>query len=333
MINSINNRIKTSGGTLNLGHLPLTRRAERILRNSYNEASSRGDSISDDEHLLLAMLKEPEGVASRVLKSFSLDYETVSDLILSDDGSYLVEELDGEKNIKKKSKTPTLDHFSRDITELARKSKIDPVIGRDKEIERIAQILLRRKKNNPVLIGEPGVGKTAIIEGLAQKITNKTLPRILHDKRVLSLDIASIVSGTKYRGQFEERLESLMVELEKNNNIIIFIDEVHVLVGAGSATGSLDASNMFKPSLARGDINCIGATTLDEYKKVIEKDGALDRRFQKIIINPPTLKESIKILNGLKTKYEEYHLSLIHISEPTRRYAISYAVFCLKKKN
>ena len=307
MISSINNRIKTSGGTLNLGHLPLTRRAERILRNSYNEASSRGDSISDDIHLLLAMLKEPEGIASRVLKSFSLDYETVSDLIVSEDGSYSVEELENDKSIKTKSKTPTLDHFSRDITELARKSKLDPVIGRSKEIERIAQILLRRKKNNPVLIGDPGVGKTAIIEGLAQKIINKNLPRVLHDKRVMSLDISSIVAGTKYRGQFEERLESLMAELQKNNNIIIFIDEVHVLVGAGSATGSLDASNMFKPSLARGEIHCIGATTLDEYRKNIEKDGALDRRFQKVIINPPSKKESINILHGLKEKYQNHH--------------------------
>ena len=307
MINSINTRIKTSGGTLNLGHLPLTRRAERILRNSYNEASSRGDSISDDIHLLLAMLKEPEGIASRVLKSFSLDYETVSDLIFSDDGSYLAEELAGDKNIKTKSKTPTLDHFSRDITELARKSKLDPVIGRNKEIERIAQILLRRKKNNPILIGDPGVGKTAIIEGLAQKIISKNLPRVLHDKRVMSLDISSIVAGTKYRGQFEERLESLMLELEKNNNIIIFIDEVHVLVGAGSAAGSLDASNMFKPSLARGEIHCIGATTMDEYRKNIEKDGALDRRFQKVIIHPPSKKESINILHGLKEKYQNHH--------------------------
>ena len=307
MINSINTRIKTSGGTLNLGHLPLTRRAERILRNSYNEASSRGDSISDDIHLLLAMLKEPEGIASRVLKSFSLDYETVSDLIFSDDGSFLVEEIAGDKNIKTKSKTPTLDHFSRDITELARKSKLDPVIGRNKEIERIAQILLRRKKNNPILIGDPGVGKTAIIEGLAQKIISKNLPRVLHDKRVMSLDISSIVAGTKYRGQFEERLESLMLELEKNNNIIIFIDEVHVLVGAGSAAGSLDASNMFKPSLARGEIHCIGATTMDEYRKNIEKDGALDRRFQKVIIHPPSKKESINILHGLKEKYQNHH--------------------------
>ena len=307
MINSINTRIKTSGGTLNLGHLPLTRRAERILRNSYNEASSRGDSISDDIHLLLAMLKEPEGIASRVLKSFSLDYETVSDLIFSDDGSFLVEDIAGDKNIKTKSKTPTLDHFSRDITELARNSKLDPVIGRNKEIERIAQILLRRKKNNPILIGDPGVGKTAIIEGLAQKIISKNLPRVLHDKRVMSLDIASIVAGTKYRGQFEERLESLMSELQKNNNLIIFIDEVHVLVGAGSATGSLDASNMFKPALARGEIQCIGATTLDEYRQNIEKDGALERRFQKVLVEQTNKQETLEILKNIKERYENHH--------------------------
>ncbi len=307
MINSINTRIKTSGGTLNLGHLPLTRRAERILRNSYNEASIRGGSISDDEHLLLAMLKEPEGVASRVLKAFSLDYETVSDLILSDSGNKITDGFENTKSVKEKSKTPTLDHFSKDITELARKSKLDPIIGRNNEIERVAQVLLRRKKNNPVLIGEPGVGKTAIIEGLAQNIINKSLPRVLHDKRVLSLDIASIVSGTKYRGQFEDRMKGLLIELEKNNNTIIFIDEVHILVGAGSSTGSLDASNIFKPSLARGEIHCIGATTMDEYRKYIEKDGALDRRFQKVIINPPSTKESIQILYGLKGKYQNYH--------------------------
>ena len=307
MINSINTKIKTSGGTLNLGHLPLTRRAERILRNSFNEASMRGDSISDDEHLLLAMLKEPEGVASRVLKSFSLDYETVSDLIISDEDNQMTEGFENSNSIKEKSKTPTLDHFSKDITELARKSKLDPIIGRTSEIERVAQVLLRRKKNNPVLIGEPGVGKTAIIEGLAQNIINKTLPRVFHDKRVLSLDIASIVSGTKYRGQFEDRMKSLITELEKNKNTIIFIDEVHILVGAGSSTGSLDASNIFKPSLARGEIHCIGATTMDEYRKYIEKDGALDRRFQKIMVTPPSERESVQILYGLKEKYQDYH--------------------------
>ena len=215
--------------------------------------------------------------------------------------------LEDNSESKNNSVTPTLDHFSRDITYLAKKGKLDPVIGRDIEIERLAQILTRRKKNNPVLIGEAGVGKTAIVEGLAQRIIRKTVPRVLHNQRVLSLDIAAIVAGTKYRGQFEERLKSIMVELEFNENIIIFIDELHTIVGAGGASGSLDASNMFKPSLARGDIHCIGATTLDEYRKFIEKDGALDRRFQKIAINPPSAKESVAILNGLKEKYEEHH--------------------------
>ena len=206
-----------------------------------------------------------------------------------------------------KSKTPTLDHFSRDITHMAKKGKLDPVIGREKEIERVAQILTRRKKNNPVLIGEPGVGKTAIIEGLAQRIIRKVVPRNLHNQRILSLDLAAIVAGTKYRGQFEERLKSVMMELEMSDNIIIFIDELHTIVGAGGASGSLDASNMFKPSLARGDIHCIGATTLDEYRKYIEKDGALDRRFQKITVDPPSIQESMDILHGLKEKYEEHH--------------------------
>tara|TARA_B100000029_G_scaffold92020_2_gene81951 strand:- start:6291 stop:8759 length:2469 start_codon:yes stop_codon:yes gene_type:complete len=306
MVAMIEDMIKTSGGTMTLGHLPLTRRAERILRNAFSEASSRGETIADDHHLLLAMLRESEGIAFEILKSFSLDYDTVSDLVQTG-----TEEPDPEIPVKPeratKSKTPTLDHFSRDITQLARKGKLDPVIGREDEIERVAQILTRRKKNNPVLIGEPGVGKTAIIEGLAQRIIRKTVPRILHNQRILSLDLAAIVAGTKYRGQFEERLKSVMLELEMSDNVIIFIDEIHTLVGAGGASGSLDASNMFKPSLARGDIHCIGATTLDEYRKFIEKDGALDRRFQKITINPPSIEESLDILHGLKEKYEEHH--------------------------
>jgi len=306
MVAMIEDMIKTSGGTMTLGHLPLTRRAERILRNAFSEASSRGETIADDHHLLLAMLRESEGIAFEILKSFSLDYDTVSDLVQTG-----TEEPDPEIPVKPeratKSKTPTLDHFSRDITQLARKGKLDPVIGREDEIERVAQILTRRKKNNPVLIGEPGVGKTAIIEGLAQRIIRKTVPRILHNQRILSLDLAAIVAGTKYRGQFEERLKSVMLELEMSDNVIIFIDEIHTLVGAGGASGSLDASNMFKPSLARGDIHCIGATTFDEYRKFIEKDGALDRRFQKITINPPSIEESLDILHGLKEKYEEHH--------------------------
>ena len=306
IISTLEGLIKTSGGTMNLGHLPLTRRAERILRNSFKESSNRGSSIADDEHLLLSLLSESEGIAVDILKSFSLDYSTVSDLIQSGDDKNN-KGLEDNSESKNNSVTPTLDHFSRDITYLAKKGKLDPVIGRDIEIERLAQILTRRKKNNPVLIGEAGVGKTAIVEGLAQRIIRKTVPRVLHNQRVLSLDIAAIVAGTKYRGQFEERLKSIMVELEFNENIIIFIDELHTIVGAGGASGSLDASNMFKPSLARGDIHCIGATTLDEYRKFIEKDGALDRRFQKIAINPPSAKESVAILNGLKQKYEEHH--------------------------
>ena len=307
MIAMVEDMIKSSGGTMTLGHLPLTRRAERILRNAYSEATKRNESIADDEHVLLALLLESEGIARDILKSFSLDYDTVNDLIGSSEEDDSISSMNKSKESSEKSTTPTLDHFSRDIIQLAKKGKLDPVIGRESEIERVAQILTRRKKNNPVLIGEPGVGKTAIIEGLAQRIVRKTVPRILHKKRILSLDLASIVAGTKYRGQFEERLKSVMLELETNDDIIIFIDELHTIVGAGGASGSLDASNMFKPSLARGDIHCIGATTMDEYRKFIEKDGALDRRFQKITINPPSINESIDILNGLKEKYEEHH--------------------------
>jgi len=309
----IEDMIKSSGGTMTLGHLPLTRRAERILRNAYNEAAALGDSVADDEHLLLAMLKETEGIAFEVLNSYNIDYDGVLEL-LNDDVSEEDDEDDDEalpiiqkEKSSKKSKTPALDHFSRNITDLARKGKLDPVIGRLDEIERVAQILTRRKKNNPVLIGEPGVGKTAIIEGLAQRINDKSVPRLLHNKRILSLDLASIVAGTKYRGQFEERMKTIMVELENTDNLILFIDELHTLVGAGGASGSLDASNMFKPALARGDIHCIGATTLDEYRKHIEKDGALERRFQKIIVNPPSQAETIRILMGLKEAYENHH--------------------------
>ncbi len=305
VIKMIEDIINTSESTMTLGHLPLTIRAERVLKNAYLEASSRNQSVADNEHLLLAMLREKDGVVFEVLSSLNFDFDTVSELVdgenANEDDEYDIGQYETEK------KTPTLDHFSRDITNLALKGKLDPVIGREKEIERVAQVLARRKKNNPVLIGEPGVGKTAIIEGLAQRIVRKTVPRLLHNKRILSLDLAAIVSGTKYRGQFEERLKSIMSELESRQNLIIFIDELHTLVGAGGASGSLDASNMFKPSLARGDIHCIGATTLNEYRQHIEKDGALDRRFQKILINSPSINESIEILLGLKEKYEEHH--------------------------
>jgi ATP-dependent Clp protease ATP-binding subunit ClpC len=305
VIKLIEDLISNSKSTMTLGHLPLSLRAERVLKNAYLEATSRSQNIADDEHLLLSMLREKEGVIHEVLSSFNLDFDTVSELIDSETVDAR-EEYDFDE-YKTEHKTPTLDHFSRDITRLASRGKLDPVIGREKEIERVAQVLARRKKNNPVLIGEPGVGKTAIIEGLAQRIVRKTVPRLLHNKRILSLDLAAIVSGTKYRGQFEERLKSIMNELESRKNLIIFIDELHTLVGAGGASGSLDASNMFKPSLARGDLHCIGATTLNEYRQHIEKDGALDRRFQKIIINAPSVNESIEILMGLKEKYEEHH--------------------------
>ena len=302
----VEDMIKSSGGTMTLGHLPLTRRAERILRNAFNEAAAMSATIADDEHLLLAILKETEGIAYEVLNSNNLDYESVVDLIKDDSEDKTVDSAK-PKEKRTKSKTPALDHFSRDITQMARKGKLDIVIGRRDEIERVAQILSRRKKNNPVLIGEPGVGKTAIIEGLAQKIITKDVPRLLHNKRILSLDLAGLVAGTKYRGQFEERMKTIMLELEKTENLILFIDELHTLVGAGGASGSLDASNMFKPALARGDIHCIGATTLDEYRKYVEKDGALERRFQKINVAPPSISESIAILKGLQPSYEKHH--------------------------
>jgi len=307
----VEDMIKASGGTMTLGHLPLTRRAERILRNAYNEATGLGVSVADDEHLLLAILRESEGIAFEVMNAYNLDYESIKELVQKES----IEENPKEPSILRKSpksKTPALDHFSRDVTKMAWQGELDPVIGRENEIERVAQILTRRKKNNPVLIGEPGVGKTAIVEGLAQRITKKIVPRLLHNKRILSLDLASIVAGTKYRGQFEERMKSIMVELENTENLILFIDELHTLVGAGGATGSLDASNIFKPALARGDIHCIGATTMDEYRKHVEKDGALERRFQKILVNPPTTKESVQILQGLKKNYQIHHNVVYH---------------------
>ena len=304
----IEDMIKTSGGTMTLGHLPLTRRAERILRNAFNEATSLGATIADDEHLLLSILKETEGIAYEVLNSQNLDYDSVLELV-KDDSEKEDDDINQPKKKEKptKSKTPALDHFSRNITEMAEKGELDPVIGRNDEIERVAQILSRRKKNNPVLIGEPGVGKTAIIEGLAQKIIIKDVPRLLYNKRILSLDLAGLVAGTKYRGQFEERMKTVMLELENTDDLILFIDELHTIVGAGGASGSLDASNMFKPALARGDIHCIGATTLDEYRKHVEKDGALERRFQKVNVSPPSTDESIAILKGLQSRYEDHH--------------------------
>ena len=297
--------VRSSGGTMTLGHLPLTRRAERILRTTFTEAKGFNEEVGDDIHLLLALVKETEGVASEVLNHFGIDYTTIKQKHSAQISAMASSKPSGRK--AKKSSTPTLDHFSRDITALAADGSLDPVIGRQMEIERVAQILARRKKNNPVLIGEPGVGKTAIVEGLAIRILDRTVPRVLYGHRVLALDLGSLVAGTKYRGQFEERLKALMTELETAKDVIVFIDELHTLVGAGSASGSLDAANMFKPALSRGEIQVIGATTLDEYRRHIEKDGALERRFQKVVVAEPSSEDCLKILHGLKERYEIHH--------------------------
>ncbi len=300
---AIEDMVKSTADTMTIGNLPLTKRAEKILKMTYIEAKNFKSNIIGTEHLLLSLCKEKDGVAAQVLLSFDVDYDSVKKELESIFQGQLEDK--GEKT--KKVKTPALDHFGRDLTELARNGKLDPIIGREEEIERVAQILSRRKKNNPVLIGEPGVGKTAIAEGLAVRIVEKKVSRTLHDKRVVTLDLGAIVAGTKYRGQFEERMKAVMSELEKNRDIILFIDELHTIVGAGGASGSLDASNMFKPALARGELQCIGATTLNEYRQYIEKDGALERRFQKIMIDPPTVEETLEILHGLKSRYEEHH--------------------------
>ena len=296
----IEDMAKPSGGTMTLGHLPLTRRAERILRTTFSEAQNSKEDIANQMHLLLALAREDEGLATEVLNAYTVDYELLSTLSISSSSKQ-------DKKTPKKSPTPSLDIFSRDISKMASDGKLDPVVGRIVEIERLVQILSRRKKNNPVLIGEPGVGKTAIVEGLALRIYEKTVPHILWGQRVIVLDLAGLIAGTKYRGQFEERMRTMMLELEASPDVIVFIDELHTLVGAGGASGSLDAANMFKPALARGDIQIIGATTLNEFRKYIEKDGALERRFQKIVVNPPSVDETIEILNGIKEKYEEHH--------------------------
>ena len=314
-------------------NLHLTRQAERALKTTFLEAKLfQGKSINT-AHLLLCILRNENDPTTKLLIKLQLDYETVKEQFKymltesNDDYSNLpssetfpddskenegpIEEnpftIKSESKSKVKSKTPVLDNFGRDLTALANSGKLDPVIGREKEIERVSQILSRRKKNNPLLIGEPGVGKSAIAEGLALRIIEKKVSRILYNKRVVTLDLASIVAGTKYRGQFEERMKAVMNEIEKNDDIILFIDEIHTIVGAGGATGSLDASNMFKPALARGEIQCIGATTLDEYRQYIEKDGALERRFQKIIVQPTTVDETLEILRNIKDQYESHH--------------------------
>jgi len=300
---SIEDVVQPSGGTMTMGQLPLTARAKKTLEVAAQEARSLKSKDIDTEHIFLALLKDEEGVAAQVLTMYDITYKEVYDElknIMSGNPSSFARK-------RKKSKTPALDHFGRDLTELARRNKLDPIIGREDEIERVSQILSRRKKNNPVLIGEPGVGKTAIAEGLAQRIVQGKVPQTLENKRLVTLDMASLVAGTKYRGQFEERLKAVMTEIINSQEVIIFIDELHTIVGAGGAEGSLDASNIFKPALSRGELQCIGATTLNEYRKYIEKDGALDRRFQTVMVEPPSTDDTVKILEGLKAKYEDHH--------------------------
>ncbi len=343
--------IENSGAINNKKNLHLTRQAERALKTTFLEAKLFQSEIINTAHLLLCILRNENDPTTKLLLKLNIDYDIVKEqfklMIASDDQDYMdissssfSEEKDddndsgkenpfvptSESRVNVKSKTPVLDNFGRDVTSLAEKNKLDPVVGREKEIERVSQILSRRKKNNPLLIGEPGVGKSAIAEGLALRIIQKKVSRILYGKRVISLDLASLVAGTKYRGQFEERMKAVMNELEKNDNIILFIDEIHTIVGAGGATGSLDASNMFKPALARGEIQCIGATTLDEYRQNIEKDGALERRFQKVLVEETTEEETLDILRNIKDRYENHHnviytdAALKACSELTARY-------------
>jgi ATP-dependent Clp protease ATP-binding subunit ClpC len=305
------------------GNIPLVRQAERVLKMTYLEAKLFKSALIGTEHLLLSILKNEDSTACAILNKYGVIYDNAKEELesmLEENQSPRAEfpgssDDEGEnfgasqkKSADPKSKTPVLDNFGRDLTKMAEAGKLDPIVGREKEIERVSQILSRRKKNNPILIGEPGVGKSAIAEGLALRIVQRKVSRILFNKRIISLDLASLVAGTKYRGQFEERMKAVMQEIEKNPDVILFIDEIHTIIGAGGASGSLDASNMFKPALARGEMQAIGATTLDEYRQYIEKDGALERRFQKVLVEPTTVEETVQILNNIKERYEEHHM-------------------------
>jgi len=323
---SIQNK-RGANSQLNVGSIPLNKHAEKALKVSFLEAKSLKQEEINPEHIMLSILKIGENTAAGILDDFEIDYaiykneleyvnqeerSDYSDIVSSSDSDLPpLEDSDDEAFTRRKgnskSRTPVLDNFGRDVTKLAEEDKLDPIIGRETEIERVSQILSRRKKNNPILIGEPGVGKTAIAEGLALRIIQRRVSRTLFDKRIVMLDLAALVAGTKYRGQFEERMKAIMNELEKTRDVILFIDEIHTIVGAGGATGSLDASNIFKPALARGELQVIGASTLDEYRQYIEKDGALERRFQKVLIEPPSPEETIEILNNIKGKYEDFH--------------------------
>lgn len=307
----------------NSANIPLVKQAEKVLKIMYLEAKLFKSPMIGTQHLLLSILKDEENIACKILNKYGVIYDNAKDELenmLEEENLPKSEfpgssDEDGEnfgaaqrKPADPKSKTPVLDNFGRDLTKMAESGKLDPIVGREKEIERVSQILSRRKKNNPILIGEPGVGKSAVAEGLALRIVQRKVSRILFNKRIISLDLASLVAGTKYRGQFEERMKAVMAEIEKNPDIILFIDEIHTIIGAGGASGSLDASNMFKPALARGEMQAIGATTLDEYRQYIEKDGALERRFQKVLIEPTSVDETFQILNNIKERYEEHHM-------------------------
>lgn len=316
----------------NMGNIPLVKQAERALKLTYLEAKVFKSSLIGTEHLMLAILKIEDSLVVNILANMKIDYDVFKDELeiylengasdsqapraefpssseddMDDDSGPFGGSSSSKKQGDSKSKTPVLDNFGRDLTKMAEDGKLDPIVGREKEIERVSQILSRRKKNNPILIGEPGVGKSAIAEGLALRIVQRKVPRILFGKRIVTLDLAALVAGTKYRGQFEERMKAVMNELEKSPDVILFIDEIHTIIGAGGASGSLDAGNMFKPALARGELQCIGATTLDEYRQYIEKDGALERRFQKVLVEPASVEETFQILNNIKDKYEEHH--------------------------
>jgi ATP-dependent Clp protease ATP-binding subunit ClpC len=297
----VERNLPSSGNTLTFGDIPFTPRAKKVLEYAVEEARLLGHNYIGSEHLLLGLIREEEGIGGKILRSFGVNLLGSRQLVIN----YLRRA--ATQVTAKKSPTPALDEFSRDLTQLAKIGKLDPVIGRDQEIERLLHILSRRTKNNPVIIGEPGIGKTAIVEGLAQRIVNSDVPENMLNRRVVSLDLGALIAGTKYRGQFEERLKVVMKEIIQADNIILFIDELHTLVGAGAAEGSIDASSMLKPALARGEVHCIGATTLDEFRKHIEKDGALKRRFQPIYVQPPSVDETINIIKGLRSKYELHH--------------------------
>ncbi len=313
--------VKKGKSTIALGELPYTSRAKKVLEFAMAEARELSHSYVGTEHLLLGLLREEKGIAAQVLNSLGIGMDEARAETLKVLGSDVGGAPAGKGD--KKSKTPALDHFCRDLTDLARQGKLDPTIGRKTEIERVVEILCRRKKNNPVLIGEPGVGKTAIVEGLAQFISRNEVTDALKDNRVLALDMAAVIAGTKYRGQFEERLKAVMNEISQNKGVVLFIDELHTLVGAGAAEGAIDASNMLKPSLSRGELQCIGASTLNEYRKYIEKDGALERRFQPVIVDPPSVDETVEILQGLRKHYEDHHR--IVIPDDTLRQAAKLA--------